>query len=94
MTSTGDLDLSQMSIDQFFQKIGRMVYTALSLDGQAMCCLRKDGSIVLVPPDTMFLISDEDLAMCLLEVWSEDDVEEFLIRRDQRRVRGPGAEAT
>jgi hypothetical protein len=68
MTSTGDLDLSQMSIDQFFQKIGRMVYTAL--------------------------ISDEDLAMCLLEVWSEDDVEEFLIRRDQRRVRGPGAEAT
>jgi len=73
-----DIDLTSLKPEQILAGIGDMVMGLLGTNRVAVVVQRDDGVISFINPLILQTTSPEELAKCLLESWSEEQIEEFL----------------
>lgn len=82
MPKAPDIDLSDLSVEEFQNRLGAFVQLSLQRSGACVLVARSALEICLLDPSVLNTVPDEDMATALLQAgWSEEDVLRALEKR-------------
>lgn len=74
-----DIDLSNLTKEQVLTGVGDTLLGMLGINKVAICALNSEGAVTFLNPLIVQHIPPEAFAAVLLESWSEEEVERFLV---------------